>query len=182
MAAPSRRVAPVEPSFSICGFESWPHRSRPVAVVHWGTANRVAERAGLMNGCAIHPFGAAAPSRRVAPVEPSSFSICGFESWPHSGRLRRPGAWRRSNPHFLFAGSNPGLIVRGQSLWCTGVRRIEWRRGRDSNPRYGVTVYLNSNQAPSTTRPPLRRGRKPTPRAAPHQRKRRSNTRFTGPQ
>ena len=30
-----------------------------------------------------------------------------------------------------------------------------WRRGWDSNPRYGNTVYLNSNQAPSSTRPPL---------------------------
>ena len=30
------------------------------------------------------------------------------------------------------------------------------RRGWDSNPRYGMTVYLISNQAPSSTRPPLR--------------------------
>src|SRR5690606_28741098 len=28
--------------------------------------------------------------------------------------------------------------------------------GRDSNPRYGVTVHLLSKQAPSTARPPLR--------------------------
>ncbi len=33
----------------------------------------------------------------------------------------------------------------------------KWRRGRDSNPRYGVTVHLLSKQAPSTARPPLRR-------------------------
>ena len=31
-----------------------------------------------------------------------------------------------------------------------------WRSGRDSNPRYGVTVYTLSRRAPSTTRPPLR--------------------------
>ncbi len=31
-----------------------------------------------------------------------------------------------------------------------------WRRGRDSNPRYGVTVYTLSRRAPSTARPPLR--------------------------
>ena len=30
-----------------------------------------------------------------------------------------------------------------------------WRRGRDSNPRYGVTVYTLSRRAPSTTRTPL---------------------------
>src|SRR5690625_1105327 len=30
------------------------------------------------------------------------------------------------------------------------------RRGRDSNPRYGVTVYSLSRGAPSATRPPLR--------------------------
>ena len=32
----------------------------------------------------------------------------------------------------------------------------EWRRGRDSNPRYGVTVHALSRRAPSTARPPLR--------------------------
>ncbi len=32
---------------------------------------------------------------------------------------------------------------------------IAWRRGRDSNPRYGVTVYTLSRRAPSTARPPL---------------------------
>ena len=31
-----------------------------------------------------------------------------------------------------------------------------WRRERDSNHRYGVTVYTLSRRAPSTTRPPLR--------------------------
>ena len=31
-----------------------------------------------------------------------------------------------------------------------------WRRGRDSNPRYGVTVRLISSQVHSTTLPPLR--------------------------
>ena len=30
------------------------------------------------------------------------------------------------------------------------------RRGRDSNPRYGVTAYTLSKRAPSTARPPLR--------------------------
>src|SRR3990167_7504188 len=33
---------------------------------------------------------------------------------------------------------------------------ISWRRGRDSNPRYGVTVRLISSQVHSTTLPPLR--------------------------
>ena len=32
-----------------------------------------------------------------------------------------------------------------------------WRRERDSNPRYGVTVYTLSRRAPSTTRTPLRK-------------------------
>src|SRR5437879_3241813 len=31
-----------------------------------------------------------------------------------------------------------------------------WRRGRDSNPRYGDTVRLISSQVHSTTLPPLR--------------------------
>ncbi len=34
----------------------------------------------------------------------------------------------------------------------------EWRRGRDSNPRYAFDVYSLSRGAPSTTRPPLRCG------------------------
>ncbi len=36
-------------------------------------------------------------------------------------------------------------------------KNLIWRRGRDSNPRYGVTVHLLSKQAPSTARPPLRK-------------------------
>ena len=32
---------------------------------------------------------------------------------------------------------------------------LKWRRGWDSNPRYGVTVHLISNQARSTTPAPL---------------------------
>ena len=34
-----------------------------------------------------------------------------------------------------------------------------WRRERDSNPRYGDTVYTLSKRAPSATRPPLRKRR-----------------------
>ena len=33
---------------------------------------------------------------------------------------------------------------------------VEWRSGRDSNPRYAFGVYSLSRRAPSTTRPPLR--------------------------
>ena len=31
-----------------------------------------------------------------------------------------------------------------------------WRRGRDSNPRYAINVYTLSRRATSTTHPPLR--------------------------
>lgn len=34
--------------------------------------------------------------------------------------------------------------------------KVQWRSGRDSNPRYGFAVYSLSRRAPSTTRPPLR--------------------------
>ena len=33
---------------------------------------------------------------------------------------------------------------------------IKWRKGRDSNPRYGITVYRISSPAHSTTLPPFR--------------------------
>ena len=33
---------------------------------------------------------------------------------------------------------------------------LNWRRERDSNPRYAINVYTLSRRAPSTTRPPLR--------------------------
>ena len=39
---------------------------------------------------------------------------------------------------------------------CTGLLKMQWRSGRDSNPRYGFAVYSLSRRAPSTTRPPLR--------------------------
>ena len=35
------------------------------------------------------------------------------------------------------------------------TRISKWRRGRDSNPRYGVAVYTLSRRAPSTARTPL---------------------------
>ena len=48
-----------------------------------------------------------------------------------------------------------------------------WRRGWDSNPRYGVTVYTRSRRAPSTTRPPplQERGAQNSDDATPAQRR-----------
>ena len=49
-----------------------------------------------------------------------------------------------------FASKNPNpLIARGFLL-------TDWRRGRDSNPRYAINVYTLSRRATSTTHPPLR--------------------------
>src|SRR5688572_5043361 len=39
---------------------------------------------------------------------------------------------------------------------CGGVR-YNWRRGRDSNPRYAINVRLISSQVHSTTLPPLQK-------------------------
>jgi hypothetical protein len=58
-------------------------------------------------------------------------------------------------PHQLsIEGSNPPAqksIEKG----AQGPFFYGWRRGRDSNPRYGITVYTLSRRAPSTTRTPL---------------------------
>ncbi len=51
-------------------------------------------------------------------------------------------------PHIRFVGSNPT---------CANIAITDWRRGWDSNPRYGETVNRISNPAHSTTLPPLRR-------------------------
>lgn len=47
------------------------------------------------------------------------------------------------------------LISQGLLFFTGRYRIFNWRRGRDSNPRY-VAVHLISSQAPSTTRTPLR--------------------------
>jgi hypothetical protein len=53
-------------------------------------------------------------------------------------------------------GMNMGIreILNYYSYISTGYT-AKWRRGRDSNPRYGVTVYTLSRRAPSTARTPL---------------------------
>src|SRR5689334_20902685 len=38
------------------------------------------------------------------------------------------------------------------------VSRMLWRTGRDSNPRTAINRYTLSRRAPSTTRPPVRKG------------------------
>jgi hypothetical protein len=51
--------------------------------------------------------------------------------------------------------THPHLMIRKREPFRPPFSD-HWRRGRDSNPRYGVTVNLLSKQAPSTARPPLR--------------------------
>jgi hypothetical protein len=60
-------------------------------------------------------------------------------------------AENRSTTGRLPKRNNVGTGSRARPVPFPGI----WRRGRDSNPRNGVTVYLLSKQAPSTTRPPL---------------------------
>ncbi len=66
------------------------------------------------------------------------------------------------HPAVLRAWSNPFFESRVRTYleaWKGNLCRSPfhiWRRGRDSNPRYGVTVYTLSRRAPSTTRTPLR--------------------------
>src|SRR3954463_5913310 len=52
-----------------------------------------------------------------------------------------------------------------------------WRRERDSNPRYVISVYTLSRRAPSTTRTPLHTGTSSSPASCPAK-KRKDN--FTG--
>ena len=65
---------------------------------------------------------------------------------------------RRARGALAWAGrpGTTGLRAQKSRLQRTGVF-VYWRRGRDSNPRYGVTVYTLSRRAPSTTRTPLQK-------------------------
>ena len=47
----------------------------------------------------------------------------------------------------------PPCLADSRVMLETGISK--WRRGRDSNPRYGVAVYTLSRRAPSTARTPL---------------------------
>src|SRR5574337_1043704 len=70
------------------------------------------------------------------------------------GRLRRPNSFQTnlSNPSGLVhttASPETQNAHKGRSRF--------WRRGWDSNPRYGITVNRISNPAHSTTLPPLQK-------------------------
>ncbi len=81
---------------------------------------------------------------------------------PYGAQFQISREWRRpKQPHLgtrvdNYRCSLPGLA--GFTTYrCEGTARVatNWRRGRDSNPRY-VSVYTLSRRAPSTARPPLR--------------------------
>ena len=50
---------------------------------------------------------------------------------------------------------HPAPPCLSDSRMTLETRISKWRRGRDSNPRYGVAVYTLSRRAPSTARTPL---------------------------
>ncbi len=52
--------------------------------------------------------------------------------------------------------SNLTFLIRGFDSHFEIRAITDWRRGWDSNPRYGETVNRISNPAHSTTLPPLR--------------------------
>src|SRR5690606_23711299 len=70
------------------------------------------------------------------------------------------GSARGKTPRILFLCAIP--FGMKSAACCKQIARVSiawgknWRRGRDSNPRYGFAVYSPSRRAPSTTRPPLR--------------------------
>jgi hypothetical protein len=92
----------------------------------------MAERERLTRAFGPRPAGDACASSKIAFgdfVEPP-FPYLGFES-----PLRR---------------------YRGQLIQSDEYLHSDWRRGRDSNPRWAFDPYALSRGAPSTTRPPLR--------------------------
>ncbi len=59
------------------------------------------------------------------------------------------------HPVQLRARERRGGKVRHHPGEPEGYHQGGWRRGWDSNPRYGISVYTLSRRAPSTARPPL---------------------------
>jgi hypothetical protein len=84
----------------------------------------------------------------------------GYTSRPGTLRVRalrwrsvcQRGADRARTAH-MFGGINGGISWRMPSKRLR--RRVFWRMGWDSNPRYAFDVYALSRRAPSTARPPI---------------------------
>ena len=93
----------------------------------------------------------------------SAQRITEIPAWPTSTNPQ-PGCRKKWDGVVLpGAGAVPwshDAVDRGRDCNEKGPVRgpfhLIWRRGRDSNPRYGSTVYTLSRRAPSTARPPLR--------------------------
>ena len=129
-----------ESAATVAPFRAWRGLQRIVAggparttITRWkSNVDCLAEREGLLGAARLALRAAVAAARRrrstalQAVVEPVDRNR-GFESAPFA---KAP---------------------------CSHVFAINtvWRRGRDSNPRYGVTVHTLSRRAPSTARTPL---------------------------
>jgi hypothetical protein len=95
----------------------------------------------------------------------------GFKSSPHSAKMQKA-----PDGAFHILAERGGWPLRGAEGGCAAARLEQgsnphptrqkckrprmgpftfWRRGGDSNPRYGRTAHLISNQAHSTTLAPL---------------------------
>ncbi len=99
---------------------------------------RLAEKAGWLRRCAPS-------SLRNAVVAGAPASVAA-------------AARRLVEPLVQISASNPRCGDTGR-LCGTDIRNgSDWRRGRDSNPRWAFDPYALSRGAPSTTRPPLRQG------------------------
>ena len=80
--------------------------------------------------------------------------------WPRPDGFEPPTAWfvarysiQLSYGRGVAAGEGRGLSIVARA----GVKkRLDWRRGWDSNPRWGISPYSLSRGAPSAARPPLR--------------------------
>ena len=124
--------------------------------VHRRARNRKA--GGLVGVCSE-----SAGADRIEGYDPASSPL--WEQW----HAAMGASWRRPNKshrrHTSIAPFLP-LVETGTSQKASlnsdtscaygGERLNYWRRGRDSNPRYGCAVHTLSRRAPSTTRTPLR--------------------------
>ena len=117
------------------------------------------------------------PESSTRRLRPLRLSMCPFleptERKPRKGRcayflkstnpvLSIPLFYRMRQHFGGFLGIKNGhLLLKSGREWprVGEIHDVNWRRGRDSNPRYPRGVYRFSRPAPSTTRPPLRIGK-----------------------
>lgn len=106
----------------------------------------------------IQPIDRKSPANTVLGKKGVLWLGCGRRNAHCSGAARTVWAERLflfSNILQAFACARPKQKTSKSNDFKASLFNLNWRRGRDLNPRYPQGVHKISSLAPSTTRPPL---------------------------